>query len=201
MLPPDEHIFRVVKAALRKRMRGIRNAAPLSSCQERSRKIVQSLQTLPEVHAAASVALFWPIEARHEVDLRAFDSSLRARGVRVAYPSIDPETRDMVFRWSASEATMEERGMGFAEPPADAEIARELDVIVAPALAMDGQGYRLGYGAGYYDRALIEYKTAFPIAVGYDYQFVADIPREPHDVPVACVVTDTRVYHVAVAAL
>jgi 5-formyltetrahydrofolate cyclo-ligase len=199
MLPPDEHIFRVVKAALRKRMRGIRNAAPLSSCQERSRKIVQNLETLPEVQAAASVALFWPIEARHEVDLRGFDASLRARGVRIAYPSIDPETRDMVFRWSESEAAMEERGMGFAEPPADAEIARKLDLLVAPALAVDGQGYRLGYGAGYYDRALLEYKTAVPIAVAYDYQFVADIPRESHDVPVACVVTDTRIYRVGAA--
>ena len=63
-----------VKAELRKRMRGLRHALPLGACAERSAKIVTRLSSLDSINLARAVALFWPIEQRHEVDLRAFDA-------------------------------------------------------------------------------------------------------------------------------
>ena len=74
-------------------MRGLRNALPGSACAERSARIVERLMALEPIARARAVALFWPIEERHEVDLRALDARLRERGVRVAYPGLDPETR------------------------------------------------------------------------------------------------------------
>jgi 5-formyltetrahydrofolate cyclo-ligase len=195
MLPPDAHIIHAVKAALRKRMRGVRGATPAESCQLRSAKIVASLLALPELSRAQEVALFWPIEARHEVDLRALDDALQARGARVYYPSIDRDTREMSFRLRTPGETFEEYGSGFCEPRPDAALPMQLDVVCAPALAVDTQGYRLGYGAGYYDRALTSHK-GFSVAVAYDFQLVIDVPREPHDAPVQCVVTDARVHRV-----
>jgi 5-formyltetrahydrofolate cyclo-ligase len=194
MLPPDAHIILAFKAALRKRMRGLRNTAPASACLLRSAQIVAKLRTLPQVESAQSVALFWPIEARKEVDLRTLDAELRARGVVVAYPSINQDTREMCFRISSAQQSMEERGMGFSEPPQDAEEAGALDLIIAPALAVDGLGYRLGYGAGYYDRVFaLSGPGCFRVAVAYDYQLSPEVPREAHDEPVHCVVTDSRI--------
>lgn len=193
-LIPEDMIRVRVKAELRKRLRGVRKTAPIEACAERSAKIVTALETHPAVVAAQSIALFWPMLERHEVDLRPLDASLRARGVRIAYPAIDPETGDMRFRFVDAPEAMEEAGYGFAEPPADAPFAEALDVIVVPAIAVDPTGHRIGYGAGYYDRTLPLYPAARSIAVAYDYQLVAEVPTTPGDVPVNHVVTDVRAF-------
>jgi 5-formyltetrahydrofolate cyclo-ligase len=191
-LPPEDFIRRRVKAELRKRMRALRNTTPTAAGAERSAQICARLGELPQLKDARSVALFWPIEARHEVDLRSFDSALRARVVRVAYPAIDPESQSMTFRYVEDPTSMEERGLGFREPPPDAPIALALDVIVVPALAVDPSGHRLGYGRGFYDAALATRADSFKVAVAYDYQLVAELPAEPHDVQVDWIVTDAR---------
>lgn len=186
-------IGRRVKAELRKRMRGVRGALPASATAERSGKIVRALEALECVAEARAVALFWPITDKREVDLRALDASLRARGAKVAYPSIDPETRAMCMRFVDDTATLEERGLGFEEPPYDAPAAArgDLDAIVVPCLAVDPRGHRIGYGAGYYDRTLPLYAPpALTVAVGYAFQLVMEVPASPDDVPVDWIVTD-----------
>lgn len=193
-LAPEEVIRFKVKAELRKRMRGVRKTAPLEACAERSGKIVAALEAHAAVRAAKTAALFWPILERHEVDLRPLDASLRARGVRVAYPSIDPDTGDMVFRFVERPSDLQDAGYGFAEPAKDAPAAGAVDVVVVPAIAVDPTGHRIGYGAGYYDRTLPKYAPpAVAIAVAYDYQLVAEVPATPGDVQVAWIVTDQRV--------
>jgi 5-formyltetrahydrofolate cyclo-ligase len=191
----DELLRRRVKAELRKRIRGLRATAPLDACAHRSARIVERLGSLDVVRAAQSVALFWPILERHEVDLRAFDTSLRARGARVAYPAIDPETRVMSFKWVDAPEALEERGFGFREPaPAVPTCARgDLDVIVVPAIVLAPSGHRIGYGAGYYDRALPAYSPpAVTVGVIYDYQFLAEVPATRDDVPLDWIISDTR---------
>jgi 5-formyltetrahydrofolate cyclo-ligase len=196
MTEGEDLLRRRVKAELRKRMRGLRRTTPAAACAERSARIVERLSGLDVVEGARTVALFWPIEERHEVDLRALDTALRARGARVAYPSIHPETHVMTFRFVGDLGGLEERGLGFKEPPDTAVEARgdELDVIVAPALAVDAAGYRLGYGAGYYDRTIPRFAPpAVAVAVAYDFQLVPELPFTSSDVPVSWIVTDARV--------
>ncbi len=191
-LLPDDAILRKVKAELRKRIRGLRNTAPAEACAARSRKICERLAVHAALEGKRRVALFWPIEARHEVDLRGFDALLRERGAKVAYPVIDPETREMSFRYVPDLSALEERGFGFAEPPPEAELASDLDAIVVPALGVDVRGFRLGYGGGFYDRTLPLHAQAVTVAVVYDYQLLAEVPAAAYDVPVAHIVTDTR---------
>ncbi len=194
-LAPDDTIRLKVKAELRKRMRGLRNTTPASACAERSAKICATLASHEVVKAAKSAALFWPILERHEVDLRELDTTLRARGVRIAYPSIDPETGDMCFRFVDDLTTLEDAGYGFAEPSKEAPVATALDVVVVPALAVDEAGHRIGYGAGYYDRTLPKYvPPGVGVAVAYDWQLVAEVPATAEDVALAWVVTDARVF-------
>jgi 5-formyltetrahydrofolate cyclo-ligase len=184
-----------VKAELRKRMRALRKTLPPAACADRSTRIADRVSALEPIARARAVALFWPIEDRHEVDLRSLDVRLRARGVRVAYPGIEAEGGAMTFRFVEDTDAMEPRGFGFREPSLREPEARpgELDAIVVPALAVDPRGHRIGYGVGYYDRALPRFAPpATSIAVAFDFQLVAEAPDTPLDVPVAWVVTDAR---------
>jgi 5-formyltetrahydrofolate cyclo-ligase len=184
-----------VKAELRKRMRGLRNAVPAPACAERSARIVARLAALAPLAGASSVALFWPIAERHEVDLRGLDERLRARGARVAYPAVDPETRAMVFRWVSHPDQMREQGFGFREPASSApEVTPgELEAIVVPALAVDPAGQRIGYGVGYYDATLPAHAPpAATVVVAFDFQLIAEVPLTAGDVRLDWVVTDER---------
>ena len=181
------------KVVLRQRARALRNTIPPGAIAERSRRIVATLGERLQALGARSVALFDPIEGRNEVDLRALDVSLRARDVRVAYPSIDPETRVMTFRFVADPAALVDLGLGFREPPRGEHEASSLDVIVVPALQLDPRGHRIGYGAGYYDRTLPKFAPpAVAIGVCFDFQLVADVPALDHDARVGEVVTDAK---------
>ncbi len=182
------------KGVLRQRARALRNSLPREVVAERSRRITSRLAELPAVAAAATVALFWPIEGRNEVDLRGLDATLRARGARLAYPSIDAETRVMTFRFVDDPLLLAERGLGFREPDPLAPEAAALDVIVVPALQIDGRGHRIGYGAGFYDRALPRFAPpAVTVGVAFTFQLIAEVPVTDGDVPLALVVTDERV--------
>lgn len=192
-LAPDDLIRLKVKTELRKRLRGVRKTTPAEACLARSLAIVARLEQHEAIASARSVALFWPIEARHEVDLRSLDASLRARGVRIAYPAIDPDSGVMTLRFVDEPSSLEDKGYGFSEPGPEAPEAIGLDVVVVPALAIDAVGHRIGYGAGYYDRTLPRYAPpAVSIAVAYDWQLVVEVPATEHDVRCSWVVTDVR---------
>ena len=192
--PPPGYLERRAKIELRKRLRGLRNTTPASACDARSQRIVQRLLELTALTRATRVALFWPIVVRHEVDLRPLDEALRARGARVAYPAIDPESGAMTFRFVAAVTDLEVQGYGFAEPPATAEEATELDAVLVPALALDSRGHRIGYGAGYYDRTLPRFcPPGVSIGVAYDFQLLVEVPLTEGDVACDWIVTDTRV--------
>jgi 5-formyltetrahydrofolate cyclo-ligase len=192
-LAPDDYIRLKVKAELRKRLRGVRKTTPAEACAERSRALVARLELHEAVSSAKTIALFWPIVSRHEVDLRPLDATLRARGVRIAYPAIDADTNVMTFRFVDDVSALEDKGYGFMEPAADAPIATALDAIVVPAIAVDPTGHRIGYGAGYYDRTLPSLAPpSVSIAVAYDWQLVAEVPATEGDVRVMWVVTDIR---------
>lgn len=84
--------------------------------------------------------------------------------------------------------------LGIREPdPARRRPARvdRLDVVIAPGVAFDRSGRRLGYGAGFYDRLLTRLRPGTPVvAVAFATQVVDALPEEPHDLRVAAVVTE-----------
>jgi 5-formyltetrahydrofolate cyclo-ligase len=66
-----------------------------------------------------------------------------------------------------------------------------LDLVLVPGIAFDLQGRRLGRGKGYYDRLLAEVR-GITCGVAFDEQIVAELPVEPHDIYVNCILTPTR---------
>lgn len=180
------------KAHMRKRARAVRGSMSRAAIAARSAKIVEAADALSIGRGARSVALFYPMDGRNEVDLRPLHALLAARGVTVAYPRTNPDDRSMLFCAVDDPEAMEERGLGVREPLDDAPIVDELDLVLVPALAVDLRGHRIGYGAGYYDRALAARPHAFAAVVAFEFQLAAEIPSDEHDVPVRWIITDER---------
>lgn len=66
-----------------------------------------------------------------------------------------------------------------------------LDLVLVPGVAFDMKGRRLGRGAGYYDR-ILENVPGFTCGIAFDEQISGELPVEPHDVLVDCILTPTR---------
>ncbi|MFO7178646.1 MAG: 5-formyltetrahydrofolate cyclo-ligase [Pseudomonadota bacterium] len=184
---------------LRARMRALRAAVPQRARAERSARIVGRIGELEEYQRASGVALFWPLE--HEVDLRALDERARTDGKRVYYPVMDPagDVFRTGFALTESTAELADRGRGFAEPGPQAPraVRGEIELVVVPALAVSANGYRLGYGSGFYDSVLPEFvPPAVSVAVAYEFQLLAELPALDHDVACSLVVTDFRTVRV-----
>jgi 5-formyltetrahydrofolate cyclo-ligase len=101
----------------------------------------------------------------------------------LALPVMQGKERPLLFRaWKAGDA-MHRRVWGIAEPQPDKPL-REPDIVIAPLLAFDASGWRLGYGGGYYDRTLRALRARKPIiavGVAYDQQAVDAVPHLDYD--------------------
>lgn len=137
------------------------------------------------------VSGFWPM--RSEVDVRPLMFALRERGGRLTLPAIlDRQT--IVFRELLRGAALVDMGFGTAGPGPEAEVL-EPELMLVPMAAFDRRGHRIGYGAGYYDRAIGRLRASgrHPRLVGiaFDCQQVDVVPDEAHDVRLDAIVTES----------
>lgn len=69
-----------------------------------------------------------------------------------------------------------------------------IDLILAPGVAFDEKGFRLGYGGGFYDRLLSKKRKEVPvIALSFECQLIESVPTEPHDYKMNMIITESRV--------
>lgn len=104
----------------------------------------------------------------------------------VVIPKCDPNTKEMVFRSIKSFDQLEKVYFGLLEPKimeTNAVNAEDIDVVIVPGICFDTSGYRIGYGGGFYDRYLMNFKKE-TISLAFSCQIVDSIPKEAHDLPV-----------------
>ncbi len=193
------------KRALRREMSAARAALPENERQVRSAAASARLLALPELAAGGPRTLAGYVAAKGEIDPAPALAAAAAAGATVALPRVAPEAPRLRFHRADAGPLVPGR-FGLSEPAAAApEIALdELDVVIVPGLAFDGEGRRLGFGGGYYDGAFGKFGSSAtassgpgkrPARIGlcYDFQIVARCPAGDGDVPVDLVVTDARV--------
>jgi 5-formyltetrahydrofolate cyclo-ligase len=83
---------------------------------------------------------------------------------------------------------------GIMEPP-PAHPVRRMDLLVVPGIGFDKQGYRLGYGKGYYDRYLSEKKPQFTIGLAYNFQLLESLPHDEHDAKMDAIATEDGILY------
>lgn len=138
------------------------------------------------------VAAYLPI--RGEVDLGPAIAGLCQRSCRIGLPVVIGEK--LIFRsWQPGEPL--ERGAFGTMWPGEAAPTLTPDVFLLPMSAFDRRGGRIGYGRGYYDRAIADLhrtgRTPRLIGVAFSVQEVDSVPMERHDVPLDLVITERGV--------
>jgi 5-formyltetrahydrofolate cyclo-ligase len=143
------------------------------------------------VPAGATVSGFWPIG--DEFDPRPLMEALGARGHTLCLPVVVGKGRPLAFRAWAPGDPLERAGFGLSVPPWDAPPAIPRFLVV-PLLAFDRRGFRVGYGAGYYDRTIAELrarsKHVFALGVGFALQEVPEVPVLAHDQRLDAIATE-----------
>lgn len=101
------------------------------------------------------ISIFLPIERKKEINTYKIWEKARSFGAEVAIPKVNLKTREIKQILFESEDQLEISEFGIPEPKKGRVIAAEhFDFVFVPLLAVDEHGYRVGYGAGYYDRFL-----------------------------------------------
>jgi len=176
------------KTALRQRLRADRErfGDPQAGLALRDR--VLASVPIPE---DACVAGYWPFGP--EMDVRPLLTVLAASGRPCALPVIQGRGRPLLFRrWTTATLLIPTGRFRIPEPPAS-EPEQVPDVLLVPLLAFDRRGYRLGYGAGYYDMTLARLRASkriLAVGIGYAAQEVEAVPRDAFDERVDWIVTE-----------
>ncbi|MGH3738465.1 MAG: 5-formyltetrahydrofolate cyclo-ligase [Micromonosporaceae bacterium] len=165
---------------------GVRHAADV--------RLLAALVTAVLTAGAGAVAAYLPFGSEPGATATpALPDALRGAGLRVLLPVLLP---DLDLDWAEYDGSLAPGRYGLREPTGPrlgpAALAGA-DLVIAPAVAVDSEGVRLGRGGGSYDRALARVPAGVPVVVPlYDDELVDRLPAEPHDVRVSAVVTPSR---------
>ncbi|MBB5324709.1 5-formyltetrahydrofolate cyclo-ligase [Anoxybacillus tepidamans] len=156
-------------------------------------QIARKLYDLPVWQQAKTVAL--TVSKSHEVNTKPIIEKAWQEGKTVCVPKCDPKTKTMTFRAICSFSQLESVYFGLQEPIEAITkkiYPREIDVIIVPGICFSKDGYRIGYGGGYYDRYL-QHVSNSTISLAYAFQVVDHLPTEPHDISVDMIITNEKV--------
>lgn len=176
------------KTKLRHQLLNQRRSLPPDLWRQKSDRLCQHLQSLPRLQAAKTVLAYSSF--RQEPDLSAlFAQADKQWGLpRCAGKCL------IWHRWQPAEP-LQKGAYGIFEPSTHAPLLepQDADLILVPAIACDAQGYRLGYGGGFYDRLLDVPKWLAKPTIGivFDFAFLPQLPTEPWDRRLQAVVTET----------
>jgi len=176
------------RISLRKKMVRKREMLTADQVEELSLKICLKLIELEPIRKAHTIMGFSRI--KNEVNLNQLLEEKKKEGKIILLPRIEGDGIIKAVEFDTWENTR--RGQfSIAEPTGDPYDIQAIDVVLVPGLVFDGNGYRLGYGKGYYDRFLIHLRPGtFIVGVCYEFQVVEDTFPYENDIPVHWIVTD-----------
>ena len=142
--------------------------------------------------AKGVVAFCWPIQ--NEYDARHLVRRLREQGATAALPVVLAPKTPLIFREWHPGVELVVGKLDIPYPKSSAELVP--NTLLLPMNGFDEQGYRLGYGGGFFDRTLESLGKAKPLAIGVSFELgaIATIQPQPWDIPMDYVVTERGVY-------
>ncbi|MFZ1853259.1 MAG: 5-formyltetrahydrofolate cyclo-ligase [Nitrosomonas sp.] len=175
----------------RKQLITAREAIPKEVHQQWSANISAFLQKdFPQLNKLV-LGIYWPFH--NEYDPRLVAPYFLEQGVTLALPEVVQRNEPLCFRKWTPESAMR-KGEYDIPVPADAPSVIP-NALLIPMVGFDSQGYRLGYGSGYFDRTLANYDT-LPMAIGiaFELQRLPDTYPQPHDIPMHYIVTEAGIH-------
>jgi 5-formyltetrahydrofolate cyclo-ligase len=153
----------------------------------RALKAKERLRSCVDLSRHGLLGLYWPI--RGEIDLRDVAREHIDRGGSVALPVVVERGGPVEF-WHWAPGIRMTRGLWDIPVPAERVLVHP-DALLVPLVGFDPEGYRLGYGGGYYDRTLAAaVPRPYCIGIGFATGALESIGPQPHDIPMNVIVTD-----------
>lgn len=181
------------KNTLRVRCLGARKSIPPEQAAASAKALASHL--LPQIPPLARIVAGY-CAIHNEIDVRPAMDALYARGVGLCLPIVVGEGRPLIFRrWQPGDP-LEKGAYGIDVPlPSAPELIP--DAVIVPLAGFDARGFRLGYGAGYYDRSIPLMRARNSalqlIGAAYSVQQVERIPDGEHDQRMDKIVTEQGV--------
>lgn len=184
-----------LKNELRKEFSQRRSSISKVDREIRSNRMTMHLLNLNEVIDATNILVYWSFGS--EAPTRTLINELSLRNKQILLPYLE-SNKMHATKFNSIEA-LASTTYGPLEPnekvPADPST---VEVVVVPGLAFDRNGFRLGYGRGFYDNYLSHLSgSATTIGFCFATQVAEEVPTEPHDVALDILVTDQEVIRIS----
>lgn len=183
-----------MKKEIRKSILDSRKSLEPLAFQEKSENIVSQLVNSDSYKNSTVIMAY--VDFRNEVSTKNFIKKALNDNKRVIIPISIVETKELLLsELKDYDNELKSGTYGILEPKK--EFIREtnkdiIDLILVPGVAFDLKGYRVGYGAGYYDRFLKGISPKVPkIALAFDLQIVDNAYPDSHDFPVDYIITES----------
>lgn len=180
------------KTELRRSLLKLRQSMNAELWQTQSKELCEQLQMTPLFANSQTILAYFSF--RQEPDLNSLFHLPKIWG----FPRC-VGTQLVWHQWSPTSPFLLQKGaFGILEPQVDAPLldAEQIDLILVPAVACDKQGYRLGYGGGFYDRLLGSPAWAGKPTIGivFDFAHLSQLPQDSWDKPLQAVCTELGVW-------
>lgn len=186
--------IKTIKKELREKYLNLRVDLDKSKALDYSKNISNKIANLPIYRNANVIMVYIPFN--NEVDIRTLIEDALKQKKTVLVPKTVKETKQLLAYQINSWGDLELGNFKVYEPKTKGKSpfpAEDIELILIPGLAFDVEGYRLGYGAGYYDRFFARFfKLPARIGIAFDFQIVNSLPADNHDIPVSLIITENR---------
>jgi 5-formyltetrahydrofolate cyclo-ligase len=184
------------KRSIRSHFLAERKALTSQTCTDSSLEIQKSFMLSSFFRDARCLALYSAIHnevCTDEIVGQALDA-----GKTLVFPRISGEVLEFVIIESPTE--LRPGAFGVLEPKGCNLLpAEKLDLIVVPGVVFDQRGHRLGYGRGYYDRALAGCRShCVKVGFAYDFQLVEELPVTEYDETLSVLITESHTFNFSV---
>lgn len=185
------------KTEIRETYRALRNNIPKQTRELFDQAICNSFTNLISYRYAHVILAYAPKE--DEVNITPIIQDALSKGKKVALPRCSAETGEMSYRLITSLDQLHIGTFGILEPdeslPLYAQNDKELSLCIVPAIVYDKDGYRIGYGRGYYDRYLSGSAHTLAGVAYEDFVIAEKLPRGRFDLAVNIIVTEKKIIH------
>ncbi len=180
------------KSALRATYLDRRRGRDSEKRKQMDLEICQTLGASPLLRGADALLIYYPV--RGEIDLLPLLEVANSLGIPVGFPICGAENSLSFHRVrSLKEMVPGAYKILAPVPRAESILSTRKTLLVVPALCYDRDGYRLGYGGGYYDRFLADF-PGISCGVAYLEDIREALPRDPYDLPVAYIATQSKLF-------
>ena len=151
----------------------------------KSHNIMRQFLNYFAINSEDIIGVYWPIN--YEIDTRPLISYLIRKKIKICLPII--ENKAMSFKLWMPHEKLHYSKLKFYSPSSNSQTITP-NIIVTPALAVDQEGDRIGYGKGYYDKYYKNNKSSMYIGYVYKEQILKKLPFDKHDLKLNAIVSD-----------